>query len=117
MPQVPLPGSAGPLLVQRFRGSNHIDTIHQPRPEERASCARLEGRPQARSRQRPSFETRAKRRAPQDEVRRVWIPPIRTDWFHGIGPLAKDSENLNRSALAFLKLASIRLMLRKLCNP
>jgi hypothetical protein len=31
--------------------------------------------------------------------------------------LAKDWENLNRSALAFLKLASIRLMLRKLCNP
>jgi hypothetical protein len=31
--------------------------------------------------------------------------------------LAKDWENLNRQALAFLRLASIRLMLRKLCNP
>ena len=31
--------------------------------------------------------------------------------------LAKDWECLNRKALAFLKLASIRLMLRKLCNP
>jgi transposase len=31
--------------------------------------------------------------------------------------LAKDWENLNRNALAFLKLASIRLVLRKLCNP
>ena len=31
--------------------------------------------------------------------------------------LAKDWENLNRNALAFLKLASIRLMVRKLCNP
>jgi transposase len=31
--------------------------------------------------------------------------------------LAKDWENLNRTALAFLRLASIRLMLRKLCNP
>ena len=30
---------------------------------------------------------------------------------------AKDWENRNRNALAFLKLASIRLMLRKLCNP
>src|SRR5947209_5525319 len=30
--------------------------IIQPRPEERA-CARLEGRPQARPSQRPSFET------------------------------------------------------------
>jgi len=29
--------------------------------------------------------------------------------------LAKDWENLNRMALAFLYLASIRLMLRKLC--
>jgi hypothetical protein len=31
--------------------------------------------------------------------------------------LAKDWENLDRNALAFLRLASIRLMLRKLCNP
>jgi transposase len=31
--------------------------------------------------------------------------------------LAKDWENLNRKALAFLRLAAIRLMLRKLCNP
>ena len=30
---------------------------------------------------------------------------------------AKGWENLNRNALAFLKLASIRSMLRKLCNP
>jgi hypothetical protein len=30
--------------------------------------------------------------------------------------LAKDWENLSHSALAFLRLASIRLMLRKLCN-
>ena len=31
--------------------------------------------------------------------------------------LARDWECLNRKALAFPKLASIRLMLRKLCNP
>jgi len=31
--------------------------------------------------------------------------------------LAKDWENLNHTALAFLRLASIRMMLRKLCNP
>jgi len=30
--------------------------------------------------------------------------------------LAKDFENLNRTALAFIRLASIRLMLRKLNN-
>jgi len=31
--------------------------------------------------------------------------------------LAKDFENLTRMATAFLKLASIRMMLRRLCNP
>ena len=31
--------------------------------------------------------------------------------------LAKDWENLNFTALMFLRFASIRLMLRKLCNP
>jgi len=31
--------------------------------------------------------------------------------------LAKDWETLDRDALAFFELASIRLMLRKLCNP
>jgi hypothetical protein len=31
--------------------------------------------------------------------------------------LTKDWENLNRKALTFLLLASIRFMLRKLCNP
>ena len=38
-------------------------------------------------------------------------------WLNRCRRLAKDWENLNRSGLAFLKLASIRLMLRKLCNP
>ena len=31
--------------------------------------------------------------------------------------LAKDWECLNRKGFAFLRLASIRRMLRKLCNP
>ncbi|MCC7284062.1 MAG: IS5/IS1182 family transposase, partial [Acetobacteraceae bacterium] len=30
--------------------------------------------------------------------------------------LAKDWENLSRTALAFLRLASIRLMMRRLCQ-
>ncbi len=37
-------------------------------------------------------------------------------WLNRCRRLAKDWENLNRKALAFLRLASIRLMLRKLCN-
>jgi transposase len=38
-------------------------------------------------------------------------------WLNRCRRLAKDWENLNRKALAFLRLASIRLMLRKLSNP
>ena len=38
-------------------------------------------------------------------------------WLNRCRRLAKEWENLNRKALAFLRLASIRLMLRKLCNP
>jgi transposase len=38
-------------------------------------------------------------------------------WLGRCRRLAKDWENLNCKALAFLRLASIRLMLRKLCNP
>jgi transposase len=38
-------------------------------------------------------------------------------WLNRCRRLAKDWENLHRKALAFLRLASIRLMLRKLCNP
>jgi transposase len=37
-------------------------------------------------------------------------------WLNRCRRLAKDFENLNRTALAFIKLASIRLMLRKLSN-
>ena len=44
-----------------------------------------------------------------------WIRTIA--WLNRCRRLAKDWENLNRTALAFLRLASIRLMLRKLCNP
>jgi transposase len=46
-----------------------------------------------------------------------WIVERTIGWLNRCRRLAKDWENLNRSALAFLKLASIRLMLRKLCNP
>ena len=48
---------------------------------------------------------------------RRWIVERTIAWLNRCRRLAKDWENLNRTALAFLKLASIRLMLRKLCNP
>jgi putative transposase len=50
-----------------------------------------------------------------------WIPACAGTsrsiaWLNRCRRLAKDWENLNLSAYTFLRLASIRLMLRKLCN-
>lgn len=46
-----------------------------------------------------------------------WVVERTFAWLGRCRRLAKDWECLNTKALAFLKLASIRLMLRKLCNP
>ena len=46
-----------------------------------------------------------------------WIVERTIGWLNRCRRLAKDWENRNHNALAFLHLASIRLMLRKLCNP
>ena len=46
-----------------------------------------------------------------------WIVERTFAWLNRCRRLAKDWECLNHKALAFLRLASIRLMLRKLCNP
>ena len=46
-----------------------------------------------------------------------WIGERTLAWLGRCPRLAKDWECLNGKALAFLRLASIRLMLRKLCNP
>ena len=48
---------------------------------------------------------------------RRWVVKRTIAWLNRCRRLAKDWENLNRNALAFLKLASIRIMLRKICNP
>jgi transposase len=50
-------------------------------------------------------------------VSKRWIVERTIAWLNRCRRLAKDWECLNRKALAFLRLASIRLMLRKLCNP
>lgn len=47
---------------------------------------------------------------------RRWVVERTFAWLGRCRRLAKDWENLNRKALAFIHLASIRLMLRKLCN-
>jgi transposase len=45
-----------------------------------------------------------------------WIVERSIAWLNRCRRLAKDWENLNLSGLTFLRLASIRLTLRKLCN-
>ena len=46
---------------------------------------------------------------------RRWVVERTFAWLNRCRRLAKDFEDLTRNALAFLRLASIRLMLRKLC--
>ena len=48
---------------------------------------------------------------------RRWVVERTFAWLNRCRRLAKDLENRTRNALAFLQLASIRLMARKLCNP
>jgi transposase len=47
---------------------------------------------------------------------RRWVVERTLAWLNRCRRLCKDFENLTRNALAFLRLASIRLMLRQLCN-
>jgi len=47
---------------------------------------------------------------------RRWVVERTIAWLNRCRRLAKDFENLHRSSLALIRLASIRLMLRKLCN-
>ena len=46
-----------------------------------------------------------------------WVVERTFAWLNRCRRLAKDWETLNQKARPFLLLASIRLMLRKLCNP
>jgi len=51
---------------------------------------------------------------------RRWVVERTIAWINRCRRLAKDYENLNRTALAFIRLASIRLMLRRItryCVP
>jgi len=47
---------------------------------------------------------------------RRWVVERTFAWLNRCRRLAKDFENRTRNALAFIRLASIRLMLRKLSN-
>jgi transposase len=48
-------------------------------------------------------------------IPRRWVVERTFAWLGRCRRLAKDFENLTRNALAFIRLASIRLMVRKLC--
>src|SRR6266699_2285181 len=69
----------------------------------------------------PQLETEIVKRSDRTKgfvvLPRRWVVERTFAWLNRCRRLAKDWENLNRNALAFLQLASIRLMLRKLCNP
>src|ERR1700720_4799162 len=69
----------------------------------------------------PHLETEIVKRSDQVKgfavLPKRWIVERTIAWLNRCRRLAKDWENLNRKGLAFLRLASIRLMLRKLCNP
>src|SRR5450830_163538 len=69
----------------------------------------------------PSLKTEIVKRSDQVKgfvvLPKRWIVERSIAWLNRCRRLAKDWENLNLSALVFLRLASIRLMLRKLCNP
>jgi transposase len=82
--------------------------------------------------QGPLFQAAAKRALSRIEVEIVrrsdqakgflvlpkrWIVERTIAWLNRCRRLAKDWECLNRKGLSFIHLASIRLMLRKLCNP
>src|SRR5262249_4865970 len=69
----------------------------------------------------PQLETEIVKRSDRTRgfvvLPRRWVVERTFAWLNRCRRLAKDWENLNRNALAFLRLASIRLMLPKLCNP
>ena len=69
----------------------------------------------------PGVQTQIVKRSDQAKgfvvLPKRWVVERTLAWLNRCRRLAKDWENLNRIALAFLRLASIRLMLRKLCNP
>jgi transposase len=80
--------------------------------------------------QGPKFQERLKRVCRQINVEIVkrsdigkfvvlpkrWIVERTIGWLNRCRRLAKDWECLNRNALAFLRWASIRMMVRKLCQ-
>jgi transposase len=76
---------------------------------------------QALAKIRPQLSTEIVTRSDQTKgfvvLPKRWIVERTLAWLNRCRRLAKDVENRTRQAVAFVYLASIRLMLRKLCNP
>ena len=68
----------------------------------------------------PNLKTEIVKRSDQatgfEVIPRRWVVERTFAWLGRCRRLAKDFENSTRNALAFIRLASIRLMLRKLCS-
>ena len=93
-----------PFLLKLYADGGYQGAGFQQAPRTVPNRVNLEN--VKRSDQAPRFVVLPKR----------WIVERTFAWLGRCRRLAKDWECLNRKALAFLKLASIRLMLRKLCN-
>jgi transposase len=98
-------GERFPLLVKLFadrayRGPQFQQALAKVRPQLQIEIV-------TRSDQVKGFVVLPKR----------WIVERTLAWLNRCRRLAKDFENRLRYALAFVHLAAIRLMVRKLCNP
>ena len=98
-------GERFPLLAQLFadqayQGSQFAQALATLRPQLQIEIV-------TRQDQRQGFVVLPKR----------WIVERTLAWLNRCRRLAKDFENRLRYALAFVHLAAIRLMVRKLCNP
>ncbi len=69
----------------------------------------------------PNLAIKIMKRSDQAEgfelLPRRWVVERTLAWLNRCRRLAKDFENLSFTAVAFIRFASIRLMIRKLCNP
>ena len=98
-------GERFPLLAkvfadQAYRGPQFVQTLATVRPQLQLEIV-------TRSALVQGFVVLPKR----------WIVERTLAWLNRCRRLAKDFENRLRSALVFVHLAAIRLMVRKLCNP
>jgi transposase len=94
-----------PLLVRLF-----ADAAYRG-PQFRRALTKL--RPQLI----PEIVTRSDQRTGFVILPKRWLVERTLAWLNRCRRLAKDFENRTRYAVAFVSLASIRLMLRKLWNP